>query len=100
MLRQTPTGIEITLRVTPRARRNEIAGVSGEALRVRLTAPPVGGAANDALLTLLTERLGMPRRSLRLVAGAHSRHKRVAIDGLSSEAAEKLLGPASAAHRI
>ncbi len=99
MLRRTATGIQVTVRVVPRASRNEITA-SAEALRVRLTAPPVGGAANDALVSLLADRLGVPRRSVRLVAGGHGRRKQVAIDGVSLEAVEALLGSASRGHRI
>jgi len=59
--------------VQPRASRSEIIGQHGAALKVRLQAPPVDGAANEALVRLLADSLGVPQRSVRVVAGATSR---------------------------
>ena len=61
-------------------------GVVDGVLRVRVTAPPVDGAANDGLLRLLASELGVPRRALRLVSGETARHKVVAVDDVPSEA--------------
>lgn len=72
----------IAVRVIPRARRNELS-LEGETLRARLTAPPVAGAANEALVALLADRLHIPRRSIVIMRGAASRHKAVAISGLT-----------------
>ena len=81
----------LSVRVTPRAARNAVA-LTDHHLLVRLTAPPVDGAANDALLALLAERLHMPRRALTLVRGAASREKLVAVQGLTDvEAVSALL---------
>ena len=74
----------LAVRVIPRARRTEIAGRRGDALLVRLAAPPVDGAANEALLAFLSERLGVPRRRIALVRGAASRDKLVEVEGLSA----------------
>jgi uncharacterized protein YggU (UPF0235/DUF167 family) len=63
----------------------------GAAILVRLAAAPVDGAANDALVAFLSEALGLPRRSIRIVAGEKSRDKRVAIEGLDEAAARTLL---------
>lgn len=82
MIEPTASGVRIRLRVQPRASRNEVAGEHGDALRVRLTAPPVDGAANEALVRFLAERLGVTRSAVRLVAGASGRSKVVEIDGL------------------
>ncbi len=84
-LRETPTGVEFWVQVTPRAARSELAGVDGGALRVRVTAPPVEGAANQALVDLLSESLGVPVRRIRLIAGERSRRKRVLIEGLRAD---------------
>lgn len=73
----------LTVRVTPRAARNAIT-TDASRLLVRLTAPPVDGAANGALLALLAERLRLPRRALTIVRGAASREKLVAVRGLSA----------------
>jgi uncharacterized protein YggU (UPF0235/DUF167 family) len=65
----------------------------GDAIKVRLAAPPEDGAANRALLGLVADRLGVPRRAATLVSGATSRLKVVAVEGLDDAAAEaRLLG--------
>jgi uncharacterized protein (TIGR00251 family) len=72
----------LSVRLVPRASREEIAGFEGDTLRVRVTAPPVGGRANQALTRLLAKRLGVARGDVRIVAGHASRQKVVAVDGL------------------
>ena len=62
----------------------------GEALKVRLAAPPVDGAANEALVALLAEELEVPRRSIRIVAGGSARSKLVQVDGIESGVVERL----------
>ena len=76
--------------VQPRASRSEVVGTHGAALKVHLLAPPVDGAANDALVTLLAERLGVRRRDVRIVHGATSRAKVVEIDGTTVAAVQAL----------
>jgi hypothetical protein len=78
--------------VQPRASRSEVVGLHGAALKVRVHAPPVGGAANEALVELLAERLGVPRRAVRVVAGETSRAKTVEIDGTTEAAVRALAG--------
>jgi uncharacterized protein (TIGR00251 family) len=78
------------VRVQPRASRDEIAGVHGEALKVRLRAPPVDGAANEALVAFLAVRLSVAKQRVRVVAGASSRAKVVEVDGVTREAIERL----------
>jgi len=73
----------ITVRVIPRSKRNSIEWTA-EGLRVHLTAPPVDGAANSALLALLAERLGISKRDISLVHGATSRQKIVEINGITA----------------
>lgn len=73
-------GVRLVLSVVPGASRTELAGLHGEALRLRLAAPPVDGKANEALLAWLAQALGLPRRRLALLRGAGSRHKQVSID--------------------
>lgn len=91
LIRATSTGVEIDLRVVPRSRRNEVSGVRDNALLIRLAAPPVEGAANDALRVLLATTLKIPPRSIRIVAGEHSRQKRVAIDQVTVELVKRVL---------
>lgn len=71
--------MRITVRVIPRSSKNELSR-EGETFKARLTAPPVDGAANEALLKLLAERLNVPRRALQIVQGATGRQKVVQID--------------------
>ena len=81
------------MRVQPNAARTEVAGPYGEALRIRLAAPPVDGAANDALVRFLAERLGVPRAAVRIEHGHGGRSKVVAIDQIDpASAARRLLG--------
>jgi uncharacterized protein (TIGR00251 family) len=82
------------VRVQPRASRTEVAGPYGDAVRIRLTAPPVDGAANEALVRFLAERLEVPRSAVRIEGGgASGRSKVVAIDGIDPDtAARRLLG--------
>ena len=84
------TVVRVSVHVQPRASRSEIIGQHGAALKVRLQAPPVDGAANEALVDLLAESLGVSRRSVRVVAGATSRMKTVEVDG-TTEAAVRAL---------
>jgi hypothetical protein len=75
----------LVVHVQPRARRTEAVGRHGDAIRVRLAAPPVDGAANDELVRFVAKTLGVPRRAVRLVAGATSRRKVVEVDGINPE---------------
>jgi len=81
----------LVLHVQPRAALTGAAGLHGDAVKVRLAAPPVDGAANEELVRYLAERLGVPRRAVRVVGGAASRRKVVEVDGLSTEAARAAL---------
>jgi uncharacterized protein (TIGR00251 family) len=84
-------GILIDVRVIPRAGRSGIAGIRDGALLVRLTAPPVEGAANTELIEVLASALGVPKRAVTLASGERSRQKRVRVGGISeSEARSRL----------
>jgi uncharacterized protein len=87
-----PPPVLLRLRVIPRARRTEISGRRGDAILVRLAAPPVDGAANDALIAFLAERLEIPRRQIALARGATTRDKTIAVDGLSPAEIARRLG--------
>lgn len=83
----------LRIRVTPRSGREAVGEMRDGEIQVKLTAPPVDGAANKALLKLLSKRLGVPRSSLEITGGETARHKRVRVEGLSEDAAlERLLG--------
>lgn len=72
----------LTVRITPRASRDEVVGERGGVLMVRVTAPPVDGAANEALVRLLAKALGVPRGGVMIASGATSRTKIVEVAGL------------------
>lgn len=88
---QTAEGVTLVVRVTPRASRNEVAGIVEGALKVRLTAPPVEGAANAALIAFLAGQLGLRRGQVTLLAGQSARQKLVRIVGLSAQEVERRL---------
>ena len=73
----------LKLRIVPNAKRSEVAGEHGGALKVRLAAPPVDGKANAELLRFLAEAFGVPLRSVTLLRGAASRSKRVRVEAPS-----------------
>ena len=75
-------GVVLSLKVQPRASRNEIGDPIGNELKVKVTAPPVDSAANEALERFLAERLGCARNAVQIVRGATSRHKQVLIEGI------------------
>ena len=77
------TDVVVDVRVIPRSRKTEVAGERQGALLVRVAAPPVESAANDALVEFLADALDVPRRAIRIVSGARSRAKRIAIEGLT-----------------
>ena len=83
-LTTTPDGVAIPVRVVPRAGRTALDGVVGGALRVRLAAPPVEGAANRALVEFLTGLLGVPQRDVTIARGERGRRKVVLVRGLAA----------------
>ncbi len=91
MITSIPPGIVIDVRVIPRARRAGVAGTRGDALLVRVTAPPVEGAANAELIAIVAGALGVPRREVTIVAGESRRLKRVRVSGMTADAARALL---------
>ena len=84
-IQQTTNGILLRLRIVPRASRTEIAGIQGGMVRIRLAAAPVDGAANEALIRFLAERIVVPRSAVRVASGRTSRSKVVVISGASLE---------------
>jgi len=85
-------GAAFAVRVMPRAKKNEISGRHGNAIKVRLTAPPVEGAANEALIDLLAEKLGVRVNQIEILAGHASRDKIVCVVGLTPQEVEERLG--------
>lgn len=82
--------LSLTLHVQPGAKRTDISGLHGEALKIRLAAPPIEGRANEALLRFIADTFGVPLRQVELKQGGQSRHKVVMVTG-SKVAPESLL---------
>jgi uncharacterized protein len=87
----SPEGIVLRIHVQPGAGRSAVVGRHGDALKVRVAAPPVEGRANDATRMLLAEALGMPEADVELTSGQSSRTKRFRLKGIDSEEGEKRL---------
>ena len=82
----------LTFHVQPRAKCTEVVGWHGDAIKVRLAAPPTDGAANRALLAFLSRVLGVPRHAVRLESGTAARRKRISVSGRSIQEAHRALG--------
>ena len=90
-IRETSKGVVLPVRAVPRASKNEIQGVHGDALKVRLQAPPVEGKANAALIRFLSDVLDIPRSQLSIASGETGRNKAVLITGISKAEMVSLL---------
>ena len=92
-------GVQLTLHIQPNARITEVVGVHGDALKIRLHAPPVDGKANEALIKFLAAALDVPRHAVDITQGQSSRSKRVVVASalLTPEMAALRLGAASGA---
>ena len=93
-LRVQADGLLLAVKLQPRASANEIGELLGDELRIKVTAPPVDAAANEALLRLLAETLDCPRGRVELVRGHTSRHKVVKLHGLDAAMVLARLVPA------
>lgn len=82
----------IPVRVVPRAKKNEIVGMEGGTLKVRIAAPPVGGKANEVLVEFLAQALGVRKGQMEIVRGLRARDKTIRVRGLSEKEARKRLG--------
>lgn len=82
---ETKEGVIFTVHVQPRASRNELCGVQGDGIKVRLTSPPVEGAANSLCVEFLAGLLGVAKSRVTIMAGERSRHKTVRVEGITKE---------------
>ena len=87
----TPAGATFQVKVHPRARKNVITGVLGDALKLALTAPPIEGRANEACIEFLAKFLNVPRSSVTIAAGESSRQKLVRVAGVQAAQVEDKL---------
>ena len=84
-INDTPSGANFSVKVHPRARKNAITGEVGDAIKLALTAPPIDGRANEACIAFLAEVLNVPRSSVTIAAGQHSRSKVIRVAVLSAD---------------
>ncbi len=90
-IKETGDAVTFAVKVQPRAKRNAITGEVGEALKIALTAPPVEGRANEAVIEFLAEVLRVPRGSVSIAAGLSSRNKVIRVRGVTAAQVEKRL---------
>jgi uncharacterized protein len=90
--RRRGKAVRFSVHIQPRASRNEIAGIHGTGLKVRVTAPPVEGLANEALIDFLSRALEIPRRNVCIVSGFTSRTKVVEVSEVDLETIQRLAG--------
>lgn len=91
LVRETAEGVTFSVHVQPKASRNEIAGLSGIELKLRLTSPPVEGAANTLCREYLAKLLRVAKSDVLIIAGEKSRHKIVSVQGATRESVLALL---------
>ncbi len=84
-LRETSDGVLLSVKLQPRASKNEIGAPLGDELKIKVTAPPVDAAANEALVELLAEKLDCAPNRVEIVRGHKSRHKVIKLHGFASE---------------
>jgi uncharacterized protein (TIGR00251 family) len=90
-VRDTSAGVSFAVKVQPRARKNAITGVVGDALKLALTAPPVDGRANEACIEFFAKLLEVPRSSVTIASGETSRNKVIRVAGLSADEVQRRL---------
>ena len=93
-VRDQPEGALLRVKILPRASRTEVVGLLGEELKIKIAAPPVDSAANEALIRFLADRLGCPRRAIELRYGHHSPHKVLRLHRVTAAQAASRLLPA------
>ena len=91
IVRDTPHGATFQMKVHPRAKKNAIVGQVGDALKLALTAPPIEGRANEAVIAFFAELLNVPRSSVTITAGQSSRNKVIRIAGVTALQVEQRL---------
>ncbi len=91
LIRERKEGVTLECRITPRARRDEIRGERDGALLIALTAPPLEGRANDALIRLLAKTVSIPASSIQVLTGEHNRNKVLLFQGISEPFLRKAL---------
>jgi uncharacterized protein (TIGR00251 family) len=90
-IKVSQSGITFAVKVHPRAKKNAITGIVGDALKLSLTSPPLDGRANQACIDFFAELFAVSRASVTIAAGERSRNKIIRVDGITASAAQALL---------
>jgi uncharacterized protein (TIGR00251 family) len=90
-IRETEHGIVLQVHVVPRSAKCEVAGIQGDALKLKITAPPVEGQANAECIRFLSDILGIKKKQVRILGGHKSKRKTVAIEGVGRKDIEALI---------
>ena len=85
IVQDTKAGVVLSVHIQPRASTTECVGIHGDAIKIRVAAPPVDGAANDELIRFLARQLSIPAASVQIQSGASGRHKRVLVIGATAQ---------------
>jgi len=85
IVQDTKAGAVLSVYIHPKASATECVGIYGDAIKIRVAAPPVDGAANDELIQFLARQLSIPSTSVRIHSGAGGRHKRIFIKGVTAQ---------------
>jgi len=93
---ETPEGILFNVHVQPRASRNEISGIQGDGIKLRLTAPPVEDAANKLCIEFFARLLQVSKSQVSIVSGARSRHKTIKVTNVKGDAVLLILNDSAA----
>jgi hypothetical protein len=89
LIRETKNGLSFDIHVNPHTSRAEIAGIADGTLKVKVIAPPVDGAANEACIKLLAKKLGLKKSRMKIAAGAKGRKKTIVVGDISKDQLEK-----------
>lgn len=91
MIESVKGGVRLHLFIQPKASKNEFVGVHDKELKIKITAPPIDGRANEGLIEFMSEIFGVPKRDVQLIRGESSRHKVIEIPGLTPEKVREIL---------
>lgn len=98
LIRETKNGLTFDIHVNPHASRAGIAGLAEGVLKIRVTAPPVEGAANEACIALVAKKLGLRKSQMSITAGARGRRKTIAVSDIRKEELERKIGQLDLEH--
>jgi len=90
-IKETANGVIIQIHVLPRSSKCEVVGWQGDSLKIKITAPPLEGRANEECIRFLAESLGVKKARINIISGLKSRNKTVAVEGLKKEDVETII---------